>query len=506
MLRTPPLSAALVPYQQRATAAPAFGAGHMPAEAFQFPHTYIKIYLGDPKTTSLLDIKGRIERSAKADSFDDITQANGTLMAFVEKNALKSEYKSISERFERPFRPPTGESKTLEGRMGLSNDTKVLVEGPSDDILLFYNISPTAPHVWRNVRGDIVFQDDTASLCIAEPSPDLERARFIEHVLRDTGATTIISMARPCDLPHAATAADIIAVQRGELLKQRNDYIIAFAKNIESHAFRQFRVIGEYGSVFSKRRALALEIEGSIETGERQGYGVIAVGEIPIACVVPGTTNKDVVGLNELLNRNKDVIAPRFTSAWQFIETSPDLAFFGLQRRQCGYVAGDAGALKTIMMALRREPQLTYAFAPVWWEQKDLDQAAFDVRDTAIQEQKKKEQADQERKDQEALENERNRNQLLEKTEIERKIRARNGVRARGLMNEIGDFVSELAEKRLMDKDHMFSNYSNWLDQRFEDGWETFNVTSEVLDFGELKWQNRILDGIIIKTNVQQKN
>ena len=328
----------------------------------------------------------------------------------------------------------------------------------------------------------------------------------MEHVLRDNGATTVISMAHPCDLPRAAATADIIAVQRGELLKQRNDYVIAFAKNIESHAFRQYQVISDYANVFARRRAQALEIERGIETGKRQGYGVIAVGEIPIACVVPGAANKDVVGLNELLNRNEDVIAPRLTSAWQFIETSPDLAFLGLQRRQCGYVASDAGALKTIMTALRREPQLTYAFAPVWWEQKDLDQAAFDVRDTAIQEQKKKEQADQERKDQEALENERTRNQLLEKTEIERKLRARNGVRARGLMNEIGDFVSELAEKRRVDKDHVFSNYSNWLDQRFEEGWQTFNVTSEVLDFGELKWQNRILDGIIVKTNVQQKD
>jgi hypothetical protein len=149
---------------------------------------------------------------------------------------------------------------------------------------------------------------------------------------------------------------------------------------------------------------------------------------------------------------------------------------------------------------------LTYTFAPVWWEQKDLDQAAFDARDKVIQEQKKKEQADQERRDRETLEIERTRKQQLEKTEIEKQLRAQNGVRARGLMNEIGDFVSDLAEKRRIDKDHVLPNYSSWLDRRFEEGWETFNVTSEVLDFGTLKWQNRTLDGIIVKTNVQQKN
>jgi tetratricopeptide (TPR) repeat protein len=470
-----------------------------------FVDEYMKLHLGDSKTASLLDIRGRIDRSARTGSIDDIVQANKTLQTFVEKNELKGEYESILEKFERPLPPPA--PKSPRERFGFSDDeTKVLLEGPSDDILLFYNISPTAPHVWRNVRGDIVFQDDTAALCIAEPNPDLERERFVEHLLRDNGVKTVTSMARPCNLARADAEADIIAVQRGELLKQRDDYIVAFAKNIESHAFRQYQIITDYPNLYKERRALALEIERGVETGKRQGYGLIAVGEIPIACVVPGAGNKDVVGLNELLNRNEDVIAPRLTSTWQIIETSSDLAFRGLQRRQCGYVASDAGTLKTIMTALRREPQLTYAFAPVWWEQKDLDQAAFDVRDKAVQEQKKKEQADQERKDQEALENERARNKQMEKTEIERKMRAQNGVRARGLMNEIGEFVSELAEKRRMDKDRMLPNYSNWLDERFEEGWETFNVTSEVQDFGELKWQNRILDGIIVKTNVQQKN
>ena len=199
-----------------------------------FVDEYIKSHLGDPKTASLLDIRGRIDRSVKADSIDDIIQANKALVAFVEKNELKSEYESILERFERPLSSPTSKSQTLKERLGLSDDTKVLIEGQSDDILLFYNISSTAPHVWRNVRGDIVFQDDTAALCIAEPKPDLERERIIEHLLRDNGVKTVTSMARPCDLARAATDADIIAVQRGELLKQRDDFIVAFAKNIES--------------------------------------------------------------------------------------------------------------------------------------------------------------------------------------------------------------------------------------------------------------------------------
>ena len=73
-------------------------------------------------------------------------------------------------------------------------------------------------------------------------------------------------------------------------------------------------------------------------------------------------------------------------------------------------------------------------------------------------------------------------------------------------MNEIRDFVSDLAEKRRKDTDHIFPNFSNWLNSRFDEGWETYGVNFEVADFGTLIWQKRSLDGVIVKAIIQQKN
>jgi hypothetical protein len=36
--------------------------------------------------------------------------------------------------------------------------------------------------------------------------------------------------------------------------------------------------------------------------------------------------------------------------------------------------------------------------------------------------------------------------------------------------------------------------------------WETFNVTSDVADFGSVQWNGRPLDAIIVKSVIQQKN
>ena len=73
-------------------------------------------------------------------------------------------------------------------------------------------------------------------------------------------------------------------------------------------------------------------------------------------------------------------------------------------------------------------------------------------------------------------------------------------------MNYIHDLVSAMAEKRAVENADLFPTYSNWLDRRFADQWETFNVSSDVADFGVVQWENRPLDAVVVKTIVHQKN
>jgi hypothetical protein len=135
---------------------------------------------------------------------------------------------------------------------------------------------------------------------------------------------------------------------------------------------------------------------------QRVGYGIIAVAESTTTCVIsPQPTNR-LDGMKELVSRNSYVIAPKLTADWQFVEVTPDLAYLGLQRHQCGYVAADADALRSIALALRRD-SVKYVFAAVWWDDKDVDQATFDVRDKTEQEIRKKAERDRAQKEQQPL-------------------------------------------------------------------------------------------------------
>ena len=191
---------------------------------------------------------------------------------------------------------------------------------------------------------------------------------------------------------------------------------------------------------------------------------------------------------------------------WDYIDTpTSDLAFLGLQRHQCGYLVGTEADLKEIMLALGRE-KIKYELSAVWWDENDVAQATFDVNDKTQQEIRKQRELERQRQAEEVLQKERDKEKQNEKSELERKLREANGTKARGLMNYIHDLVSGMAQKRVVQNADLFPTYSDWLDQRFEDRWETFNVGSDVADFGVVQWEHRPLDAVIVKTIVQQRN
>jgi tetratricopeptide (TPR) repeat protein len=470
-----------------------------------FIDKYLKDNLGDPKTAPLIKLREQIDVTQKKAAIEQITKANDALQAYVTSNDLSTAYQRIVGEYANPTTPKPENPATLDERLGITDTTRFVVEGPADEIPLLYNASPTAPSVWMNVRGDIAFQSDAATLCFGQAKPEVTMLRYTERKLEELGAKTLTSGATPCDLSRAGSSIDIIAFQRGELLKQREDYIRALVKLIEGNSFRKYQVISDYASLSKQREILSLQLESDVEKGARKGFGVIAVSDAPAVCVVNPTPAEQVDGVNELLRRNRDLIAPKLTSDWQLVQGTTDLAFRGLQRQQCGYVAGDADVLRTLVKGLRRE-QIKYKFAPVWFEVKDVEQATFDVSDVKEQGIRKDAAKVHAQQADDALAAIRLANKQSEKSEIERGLRQKNGVRARALTNGVHDFIRGLAEKRLYDNDHIFRDYSSWLNGRFEDQWETFNVNSDVADFGTVQWNGRPLDAIIVRSVVQQKN
>jgi hypothetical protein len=155
------------------------------------------------------------------------------------------------------------------------------------------------------------------------------------------------------------------------------------------------------------------------------------------------------------------------------------------------------------MEALRRD-RIAYAFSPIWFEPQEVAQATFDENDAHRQELEKQALADREKSEQSALEELRKKNKESQKSEIERQLRIKYGVRARGLKNDVQDAIKSVTERRKIDG--RFPSFSNWIERRSSDQWQTFEVTADISDFGTINWGGRTLDAVIVKAFIQQKN
>ena len=465
---------------------------------------YLQAHLGDSTTQPLLSLRGKVESAVKSNAIEEITKVNDAVASYIKNNGLTDAYDESVRKSSQPDPPPAHTSGTICD--SLTEKSEFLCKGQADEIILLYNASPSAPKVWKNLRGDVVFQDDSASICFAQPSIEMGTARYVDHYVADRGARKISPLPPPCDLSSAAKKIDLIAFQRGDLLKGHEEYLLALAKLLEGDIFRRYEIISDYASVLQKREALSRRIKSELSDNSRQGFGVISVSEVPVACVVPPPKSDRSDGLKELLKRNADVIAPGITAEWQYLDKSTvELAFFSLQRHQCGYLLGDDSTLREIMVGMHRE-EVQYSVAPVWWNEKEVDEATFDARDAAQQAIIKKKEAEQRRQSEAELQAARDRDRANEKTEMERRLREANGTKARGLMNYVHDLVRGMADQRHVENSGMFPTYSHWLVQRFTDKWQTFDVSSDVLDYGTVQWEGRQLEAVVVKTTIHQKN
>ena len=205
-----------------------------------FIDDYMKSHLGGERTSSMLKMREQLKSALKANDLDEVNKANGTVKAYVTENSLSVEYETSI--------------KKLKDVDPLASGT--IIEGPPDDIVLLYNSSPTAPHVWKNVKGDVVFQSDAATRCIAGIS-DISVERYIDHILKDHGVKDLIAATSPCELAKAPTVVDIIAFHRSDLLREQVAYKLALAALLTDNTFRKFDVVSDFADVQKKRQELS---------------------------------------------------------------------------------------------------------------------------------------------------------------------------------------------------------------------------------------------------------
>jgi hypothetical protein len=286
----------------------------------------------------------------------------------------------------------------------------------------------------------------------------------LQRALRQQGARNVKLTVPLCDFSRVPTETDIVAFQRGELRKQRDEYVIGLLDLISTDILREYRVVtaAAYNADVQNIRALSLQIAAEIESGQRKGFGILAVTEEALPACAVTMDSVAQVGLKELLLRDKELISRRLRFEWNIVDMTAGNAFVALSRLQCGYAAGEADALRQLMLALRRDGK-QYEFAPVWYSSEEVAAAGAEV----LKKQDEKKQAAVTKQQTDAASA---KEKSAQKDAMEQKLRNENGVRARGLRDRIQKVLKEAADKpltgsprRATETQKGFPSFSAWL-------------------------------------------
>jgi hypothetical protein len=235
----------------------------------------------------------------------------------------------------------------------------------------------------------------------------------------------------------------------------------------------------------------------------RDGILVVTDDGTP-ACEITSNHVADE-GLKTLLRRDKEMISPHLRFEWSVERLTVENAFVALMRQRCGYAAGDADALRNLMVALGRDGK-QYYYAPIWYSPEEVITSGKEVIKSRDAEENTKEANNS---IDEAIRGQR----ASQKQAIEQGLRNQYGPRARGLSDRIQSVVKKAADnplngsvRRATETQRLFPTFSTWLNQRFDEQWETTDVTSDISDYGTVQWNGRALEGIIVQLKIMQRN
>ena len=278
-------------------------------------------------------------------------------------------------------------------KLPTTEKNRFLFEGDLDDVEILYNANSKAPHIAQNLRGDFVFAQNAARVCLFGQNPDGLPLTVKQVVSAKADERQVAVTVEPCN-PEHLMSYDIVATQRNAFLRSKRDDALALIKTVEDDDYRKFAEVtaADLKKVADSEHAQIEKNKANIAEGTTDGFGVVLLksGSANLCLAVE---KAEVPGHQQLLLRAEEKLNLEMQTAVVIKETTIDDAFINTQKRQCGGVYASAANLKMLTAALARD-DIPYAVSSLWNQPADVEREdtalAEKSRIAAIEEQERK--------------------------------------------------------------------------------------------------------------------
>lgn len=475
----------------------------------RFLRDQIALNLTSPETEAFAALLSEYEAALNEPELATLTKLNERLRNIVSDRGLSDAYDQAIAGQQKPPQPPVIPSETSpnpdNGKIHLTEKNQFLLQGALTDWVLLFNASGKAPHVVRNIRGDIVFEGQQAGACVLhDPAGKIEGVD-VGDMLASFNVEAAHLDSGPC--PETALKSyDVLIALRDELLKQPPSYLDPLLGLVEDGTFQKLKTLtaDEFQGLKDKWNIAGTKIETEIEAATRPGYGLVKVdnGSTTI-CMTTG--DEEQAAQRELLNEQRNVLSRFFATAPEVSSTTQDAAFTAAKRGQCGAIYASRSDLWEDIQGSRRD-NIHYEVVPLWFEPKQVRDRGDEIRhkqDRLAQEEEKREL---QKREEAELARRRAEADTTQKEAQDAALQAQHGPQARARADEIATAIKLLAEGKETWAKSKFPELANWYFDFRRNGWEFVALDDQVSDYGTVDWKGRPLETAFANVLISMKN
>ncbi|WP_316164699.1 MULTISPECIES: hypothetical protein [unclassified Bradyrhizobium] len=465
-----------------------------------FVESYAKRNITSDNAQDLIKLKGRLSEALVRPETDALKQTISDSEQELGRLHLEQEYRDYRTKH------PIQSRSSIPAATGRN---RLLVEGPLDETLILVNESGQAGVV-RNMRGDLVFDRGSATLCfLHENNLDAFGMSELKGKVVEKGARTVGVSASPCEADSLGRY-DLVAVNRGLFATLPAKVASAVLKAVDRGAFALLGSVSER-ELQNARNAdsiKSLQLENDLQRKAIDGFGLVSIANgTSVVCQTVADREK---AHESLIERASDRLQVELGSSPKVISTSIESAFVSAKRGQCGAIYGASKDLRELIAGLQRD-KLNYHVLPIWLTPADVEAEAKNVAEAEARSLREKRQLEQKKKDDQYREELHSRQSDAEKRDRQERLQKESGALARGLQELITDHVKEFAAQSSERDDKTYVRQwwpalATWYRERIAGKWELEDVASELRDYGTVKWKNRILEAGFVALTFKMKN
>lgn len=389
----------------------------------------------------------------------------------------------------------------------VTDKDRFLLDGGRDDVVVLVNASAKAPHVYRDLKGDMVFDRNQADVCLFGRGADADLPDVVRSALAGYKLRQVSLAQAPCDADKLSVY-DVVATRRGLFLRQEMPLALQLVGAVENGTLKQLATVtpAALQATQATEAVAAQAVAEDVARGTRPGFGflIVAEGTLSLCAVAP----QDAEAHQRLIAGHIDVLTSAMGAEPVMAPTTADGSFVSAKRGRCGAVYASAADLKAVADGLQRDGT-KYRFSSLWFAPEAIQGASDAIKAERAAAEKQTAERQRQQAEDAKIAAMRAADEAATLSARQAESRRQYGATATAAAAHISTEVNEFTdapEDQTLPAVHKYPGFVALFRDDLGDRWEKMSENAELADYGVADWKGRSLETVFSRVKIRLRN